>query len=617
MKLLRHLLMLAAFIFGTGSSFSQGDRCGSIKPFCAGTTEYVFANSSRAGGALTSAEAGINYGCLESQPYPAWFYLKIDTPGNLNFQIKQTVNPDGTGTALDVDFIAWGPFREDQAICNSSTLTLENSIACSYSPSAVENFSINNAVEGEIYIVLITNFSEARGFISLQQTNTSQANAGNTDCEIVNILGEDQQVCANESFELIAENVVATSYEWYIFDDASGTFRLIPGQSGDRITVSESGRFRVISINSNTNTRLSDEVEVGFFDIPIATVPEDLLACSNGEMAIFNLNLQRDQLIANYVDTGEEFELDFYLSEADIEAENPISNPSAYEGRDQQVIWATITDRTSGCTSNPVNFNLKIAALEIVNFKETTTICIDENGNLLQPVSIGEDLGSGFTYQWTPSNDPDGDGLGNPIFIINEVPLNAGISLVITDNESGCSTELFTEVQTFSAPREVAIEIEGNDFDGGYIVTANPLRGIGEETTYQYQLDSGPFQISPEFTDVPPGNHTITAREINGCGSKTSEVFVLIGYPRFFTPNSDGYNDTWNIINHQQGTISSIQIFDRYGKLLKQIDPSSAGWDGTYANKLMPAEDYWFSLEYTDPVSGETTEFKGHFSLIR
>lgn len=617
MKLLRQIIFLAAFVLGTGFSFSQGDRCGTIKPFCAGTTEYVFANSSRAGGALTSAEPGINYGCLESQPYPAWFYLKIDTPGNLNFQIKQTVNPDGSGTELDVDFIAWGPFSEDQAICNNTSLTLENSIACSYSPSAIENFSINNAVAGQIYVVLITNFSEARGFISLQQTNSSQSNAGTTDCEIVNILGEDRQVCANESLELVAENVVATSYEWYIFEESTATFRLIAGQSGDRITVTESGRYRVISINSNTNTRLSDEVLVGFYDIPIATGPEDLLACTNGDNAIFDLNRQKEQLISNYSGTGDEFELDFYLSEADVEAENPIANPSDYEGQDQQVIWATITNLTSGCTSDPVSFKLKIAALEIVNFAEITQICLDENGNLFQPVSIGEDLGPDFTYDWTPSNDPDGDGLENPIFIIDNIPQADNISLIITDNQTGCTTEFVTDVQTFSPPAEVGVEIEGNDFDGGYIVTAAPVPGMGDETSYQYQLDSGPFQDSPEFREVPPGNHTITAREANGCGSTTSEVFVLIGYPRFFTPNSDGYNDTWNIINHQQGTISTIHIFDRYGKLLKEIAPSSGGWDGTFANKPLPAEDYWFALDYTDPVSGETTEFKGHFSLIR
>src|SRR5690606_41751097 len=65
---------------------------------------------------------------------------------------------------------------------------------------------------------------------------------------------------------------------------------------------------------------------------------------------------------------------------------------------------------------------------------------------------------------------------------------------------------------------------------------------------------------------VPGGTHTITAREVNGCGSVTSSPFRLIGYPRFFTPNGDGYNDTWNVVNDESLTISKVIIFDRYGR---------------------------------------------------
>ena len=86
----------------------------------------------------------------------------------------------------------------------------------------------------------------------------------------------------------------------------------------------------------------------------------------------------------------------------------------------------------------------------------------------------------------------------------------------------------------------------------------------------------------------------------------------MIDYPRFFTPNGDGYNDTWQIIGIDTRPLSTIYIFDRYGKLLKDLDPISVGWDGTYIGRPMPQTDYWFRVFLEDG-----REFKGHFSLIR
>ena len=63
-----------------------------------------------------------------------------------------------------------------------------------------------------------------------------------------------------------------------------------------------------------------------------------------------------------------------------------------------------------------------------------------------------------------------------------------------------------------------------------------------------------------------------------------SQTIAVIGVPKFFTPNGDGQNDYWNVkgVNANFNENSIIYIFDRYGKLLKQIVASSQGWDGTF-----------------------------------
>jgi gliding motility-associated-like protein len=122
-----------------------------------------------------------------------------------------------------------------------------------------------------------------------------------------------------------------------------------------------------------------------------------------------------------------------------------------------------------------------------------------------------------------------------------------------------------------------------------------------------------PYQDHPNFENVDAGFYTLFIEDKNGCGFSTLPISV-IGYPRFFTPNNDGYNDVWQIqgINDMVQPDSDIYIFDRYGKLLKQLNPGSVGWDGTFNDNLMPSSDYWFKVLLQD---GRI--FSGHFSLKR
>ena len=69
-------------------------------------------------------------------------------------------------------------------------------------------------------------------------------------------------------------------------------------------------------------------------------------------------------------------------------------------------------------------------------------------------------------------------------------------------------------------------------------------------------------------------------------------------------------------INENFYASSNIYIFNRYGKLITQINPKSSGWDGMFNGKNLPSDDYWFSVELIDN-GGTIRVQKGHFSLIR
>ena len=150
------------------------------------------------------------------------------------------------------------------------------------------------------------------------------------------------------------------------------------------------------------------------------------------------------------------------------------------------------------------------------------------------------------------------------------------------------------------------------DFTGLSDVLVQIISGLG---TYEFQLDNGTFQSSPLFTNVPTGYHTITIRDISQqCGFIVLEA-IVINYPKFFTPNNDGENDFWMIRNIVFLEGVSIDIFDRYGKVITQLNANSVGWDGNYNGVPLPSTDYWFVVRYKR--NNQPMLFKSHFSLRR
>ena len=124
---------------------------------------------------------------------------------------------------------------------------------------------------------------------------------------------------------------------------------------------------------------------------------------------------------------------------------------------------------------------------------------------------------------------------------------------------------------------------------------------------------TGPYQDQPFFDQLTPNLYTLFIRDKNGCGIVSKEISVL-GFPKFFTPNGDGINDLWQIkgIQSREQVKGNIQIFDRYGKLIAEINPISLGWDGSYNGTQLPSSDYWFNIQLEDG-----RKFTSHFSLKR
>lgn len=150
------------------------------------------------------------------------------------------------------------------------------------------------------------------------------------------------------------------------------------------------------------------------------------------------------------------------------------------------------------------------------------------------------------------------------------------------------------------------IDVEVSDFNSNPSITVL----IAMSEMYQYSLNDGPLQDDPYFDGLLPGVYTIRVWK-DGCLIYIRNVIVG-GVPPLLTPNGDGYHDTWQVFGLDEYPQSRIFIFDRFGKLLKEMGPFSEPWEGRYQGALLPSSDYWYRINLDD---GRV--IKGHLTLKR
>ena len=344
-----------------------------------------------------------------------------------------------------------------------------------------------------------------------------------------------------------------------------------------------------------------------------ATNPLDVLAlletCDDDELndGIFTFDLTDASVIILEALPQQNLIIQYYRNQEDAALKiNEILPQTNYTNEIpfSQSLFVRIESIENGdCVSVGEYVALKVNPLPEFEVPEEDVYC--QNLEDLQ-VSISNPQGT-YSYEW---KDPS----GNTISTTTSALIPSGGSYTVTATSAlNCISKTRTIVVKESSVATLSQDdIEVMDGEEQNSISIDPSNfGIG---VYEYALDNslGPYQEEPFFDQVMPGEHTLYVRDKNGCGIAQIQVFV-IGYMKFFTPNGDGYNDTWKVLGVTSQPLSDIYIYDKFGKLLARLDASDEeGWGGIYKGRELPSADYWYRVQLED---GRI--HTGHFSLIR
>jgi gliding motility-associated-like protein len=267
---------------------------------------------------------------------------------------------------------------------------------------------------------------------------------------------------------------------------------------------------------------------------------------------------------------------------------------------------------SGGCSVVPVTTSVIINPLP-EPILANGDICLDPLGNLARSFTFESGLADkDFAFQWF-FNGVISKGAIQSTYTATEI---GEYSVIATNILTGCvSTQIYATVVSAQMASDFIMSVN-DTFTENNILTVVVNGGTGP---FFFQLDNESFQNSNVFHQLSSGIHIVSIKDDTNCTVISKQVTIM-GYPKFFTPNNDGFNDYWNISYYNNFPQAHIHIFDRYGKLIKEIAPLGSGWDGTYDGNLLPAADYWFIVNFKEfNLKGELESkmFKSHFSLKR
>lgn len=461
--------------------------------------------------------------------------------------------------------------------------------------TCLENGSIHILTNAEEYSIDAGNtWSVNPLFTNLNAGNYFLKVRNGTNCESTLVyvqLDDISQI--SPSYEIIEAGcgtygsvTITTDADLYSFDGGVTwtTSNIITGLSG----------YNFFQIMVKSDSCISSPADVNYYSnyIPVPAVFDyqvKLCDSDNDGVEIVNLAEYNTSLI----DNNSSYNYHYFTSILDaqnLNFSNEIQNYSSFQiGINQASVFVAVVSTTNCFSVAEIEFSF-LATPDLSSIPSHIALC--DSSRLVVDAGNSSD-----TYLWF-------NGSTEQSITITE-PGNYSVTATLNQGSTVCSTTKNFSVVLSNAA--VITSIETLDWtDNNNVIVVN-VSGFGN---YEFSLDGINFQASNVFAELRSGVYSVYVRDLNGCGITKDETFLL-SYPKFFTPNADGHNDTWSINFGYSEPNLKVTIFDRHGKLLKTLNALDS-WDGRHNNNDLMSNDYWFVVTRE---SGK--EYKGHFSLIR
>ncbi|WP_425076564.1 gliding motility-associated C-terminal domain-containing protein [Psychroserpens sp. S379A] len=592
--------------------------CLEALPICASDLEYP----SIIGDDI--APPYLDYDCLGSQPDPIWNAIYFDESGDYVFTLEQTGN-DGTGN--DVDFIVWGPFNAQDVAC--ADLLPENVADCSFSFVSIETIELNGVQAGDVYIILITNYSQDAGVYTFTQDSGPP---DGTNCEIVcdvEILyggvaitedpmtpgfGEIPALCGVSSIELEASSPYADSYQWYDQDSIP-----IVGATSSTLTVTESGGY-FVEVNGDVCEGFSYSivVNVTLGAQAVANPVNDMITCDDAsadEVEDFDLGDQTSTILG--AQDPADFNVTYHASVSDAGLNmNPLPLVDYSNTSNPQTIHVRVEDANAPGCFVLSTFDLIISGPTPTVNSVTYAECDDDFDGIILFDLASQDanvLGAQDPANYNVSYHLTQDDADNNTAAIDTSNLHSSASDTIYvriesnvafDCYSTGTVELVVNPlpdTSFAPDTDFSYEVCPNA-SAPIMITAIANNYAEADVTINWYLDNGLIAGENSLTlpVIDAGTYTIEVENnLTGCIWSVDQTVIELPtcvIPQGISPNNDGLNEVFDLSSYN---VSKLEIFNRNGVLVYSKKNYKNEWHGqTNDGDELPVGTYFYTMEY-------------------
>lgn len=327
--------------------------------------------------------------------------------------------------------------------------------------------------------------------------------------------------------------------------------------------------------------------------LPLARAfqPQSMLVCRTDgvQFGIFPLINQNSQILGTQ--KAATYKVTYHISQADADnGVNPL--PDGYSNiSNPQTIYARVQHKTIPLCYATTSFIIFAGLTPKLEPVSQITLCEGFSKVLTADAGYAD-------YEWSTGETTQSITITEP----------GTYTVTVKNIYADLTCDASKDFVVIGSNKATIVQVDTSDWAYYQNSVTVITTGLG---TYLYSLDNINYQTSNIFTNLASGNYTVYVKDENGCGTVTAN-FYLIDYPKYFTPNGDGYNDTWHVNFSNLEANLSLDIFDRYGKFITRLKSGDQGWDGTYNGNPLPATDYWFVV-----IREDGTIHKEHFSLKR
>lgn len=549
------------------------------------------------------------------------FYFTLDNDTEVIITMLNSAPSAHPGNDIALDDIAFRPcgptitntidneFTSNLSVCEDENInaTFETTVSSGYiDPQYQWQYSNDYGttwtdIPGETSLVFNFTDTSISGIFLYRITVANGININTTSCRIVSdnfnieiiptpetLTGNSEQFFCTTQNPTINDIEVSATAVWY----DSVTDGNLLASTTNLINNTTYYAAQATSNGCESDVRLAVLIYIVAPTLSIHNI--DTIVCNtlNDASEIINLTDYETEIT-----TCNDCVFSYFLSENDAQIfneVNEISDPSNYNHSIENVIVYARIDSSDHCYQI-AQITIQLSDTPLIPISDFIGFCEDDNYTII-------DAGSDFdSYLWSTGET------SQLISISNE---NIGDYWVtVTEDHATytcASTKYFEAIPSNKAIIDDII-IKDWSYDDNTVTVILSNTSLGD---YEYSLDNITYQDNNTFTALITGEYIVYIRDKNGCGV-TEQIVYLLNYPKYFTPNGDGYHDNWFINYSETEPNMIIKIFDRYGKILRILDTETS-WDGTYNGQEMPTSDYWFSI-----IRENGKTYTGHFTLKR